>query len=186
MSSVRGSFPCCALVVCLTVLLAGCGGTPASPPASPPANPGSPPTAPADSTPTSSTETPISSTETPTEAQNIHSDTYSVTLYVSANPVNEEPEVSAEIPSLSTANLTNYQREQVSMVIEAGQTEPWSGLSNETPPRNLRLLVAATDRLPPSPESRTPSEAWRVARETTGYVAYQNTTYRLQMVKVAP
>jgi len=179
MSSVRGSFPCCALVVCLTVLLAGCGGTPASPLASPPANSGSQPTALADSTPTSSTET-------PTEAQNIHSDPYSVTLYVSANPVNEEPDMSAEIPSLSTANLTNYQREQVSMVIEAGQTEPWSGLSNETPPRNLRLLVAATDRLPPSPESRIPSEAWRVARETTGYVAYQNATYRLQMVKVAP
>ncbi len=93
--------------------------------------------------------------------------------------------VDVEIPTLTEANLTQEQRTAVSTAISANESATWSGQSDETPPANLRTLVAASDRLPPSVFERDPAEAWRVARETTGYVTYQNTTYTLQMVKIA-
>ncbi|WP_148708186.1 hypothetical protein [Haloferax sp. Atlit-12N] len=91
-----------------------------------------------------------------------------------------------EVPTLTESNLTEEERTAVVTAIEANESVSWSGQSNETAPAQLRALVAASDRLPPSPFERDPAGAWRVARETTGYVTYQNMTYKLQMVKIAP
>lgn len=128
-------------------------------------------------------------TDTPattTGPTGVHDSPYAVNIRVTARAVEAEQVPISSVPTLSEANLTDAQQVQLVDVIERGETDPWSGQSDETPPKGLRDLVAATDRLPPSRASRNPDEAWRVARETTGYVLHENTIYRVGMVKVAP
>ena len=159
------------LFVCLTVFLAGCMSFGVSP----------------SGTPTTETTPTLDSTATPTStAHGVHSTTYPVTIEVSVSVVSNAAAIDVEVPTLAEANLTEEQRTAVVTALEAGEPVTWSGQSDETPLTHVRTLIAASDRLPPSVFERDPAETWRVARETTGYVTYQNTTYKLQMVKIAP
>lgn len=126
-------------------------------------------------------------TSTPKSVSNgVHGSIYPVSIEVTVTVVDNASALDVEVPTLSLADLTQEQRTLVVNVIEAEEPVTWSGQSEETPPRRIRTLVAATDHLPPTTVSRNPADAWRVARETAGYVTYQNTTYKLQMVKTAP
>ena len=158
----------CLLLVWLTVTFAGCASFGAS-----------------SGTPTTETTPTPDSTATPTTG-GVHGTTYSVTIEVTVSLVRNTSALDAEVPTLAEANLTEEQRAAVVTAIEIDEPITWSGQSDETPPAEIRTLVAASDRLPPTDIERDPAEAWQVARETTGYVTYQNTTYELQMVKIAP
>ena len=155
----------CLLLVCIAVTLAGCGSFGALPSGTPPTE----------------------MTSTPEPASNsVHGSIYPVSIEVRVTVVDNASALDVEIPTLSSADLTREQRTLVVNAIEAEEPMTWSGQSNETPSSRIRTLVAATDRLPPMTVSRNPADAWRVARETAGYVTYRNTTYKLQMVKIAP
>lgn len=166
----RKSF-CCLVFVCLSVSLAGCGAFNTSPSGTP-------------TTETTPTPNPTAS-PTPTTG-GVHGTIYPVDIEVTVSVVSNASALDVEVPTLAEANLTGEQRTAVATALEADEPITWSGQSDETPPGEIRTLVAASDRLPPTSADRDPAEAWRVARETTGYVTYQNTTYKLQMVKVAP
>ncbi|MWG33783.1 hypothetical protein [Halomarina oriensis] len=162
---------CCLLLVCLSVSLAGCGAFNASPSGTPI---------------TETTPTP-DPTASPTQTTGgVHGTTYPVDIEVTVSVVSNVSALDVEAPTLADANLTEEQRTAVITAIEADEPVTWSGQSDETAPADIRTLVAASDRLPPTNADRDPAEAWQVARETTGYVTYQNTTYKLQMVKIAP
>jgi hypothetical protein len=132
------------------------------------------------------TPTPDSTTTPTPTTGGVHGATYPVTIEVHVSAVNDTSAIDVEIPTLQGANLTEEQRTAVTAAIKADEPPTWGGQSDETPPTEIRTLVAASDRLHPSVSDRDPAEAWRVARETTGYVTYRNTTYEIQMVKIAP
>ena len=162
---------CSLLLVCLTVTLAGCGSFSAF----------------STGTPTTEITPTPDSTATPTPTTGgVHGTTYSVAIEVTVSEVSNASALDVAVPPLAEATHTGEQRTAVGTALEADEPIAWSGQSDEIPPGEIRTLVAASDRLPPTRTERDPTEAWRVARETTGYVTYQNTTYTLQMVKIAP
>lgn len=159
--------------------LAGCLSHGADPATEQPENADGPSATP-ETTPTSDG----SSTRSPSGG--VHGSSYDVTIRVVARKVDDDSVAAAEVTSLNDGNVTRAEREALVDVIEGGETEAWSGTNEEVPPRELRDLVALTDRLPPSRAERDPADAWRVARETTAYLEYAGTIYRVGMLKVAP
>lgn len=139
-----------------------------------------------------SSETPGASSTTPSSDRSgstsgsAHGGPYPVTLSVRARPIEEDAVEASAVTALATADLSDRERTLLVDVVEREETDEWSGRSDEPPPERLRTLITLTDRLPPSPADRDPADAWRDARGTTAYVEYEDTTYVVEMVKIAP
>lgn len=116
----------------------------------------------------------------------VHGDPYPVRLRVQARAVEPDAVPIEDAPSLDEADLGPSDRSMLRDVIERGETEPWSGMSDEVPPERIRDLIAVVARLPPSRDEIEPAEAWRVSRGETAYVRVDGQHYRVEMIKVAP